>query len=358
LSGNSLFFSSATRAATRERDEPALADDTSGKTVWWTWTAPADGQLLLQAQPLCVEGDCAPAVSVFTGSALKNLNPVAIESGEAYESRVEVVKGRSYQIRVDDIYDKGHVELTLGFHSFRLLSPRFSSTYPLGADVVLQLGNVSPRLDGQITQVNYFLPNQQLLGSVAGPPFDLVWSNLPLGFHYVHALATNSAGRVVASPAVTFWVRPNNDQFAQRRVIDGVSATLTGQVTYATAEIGEPHLDGAGGHTLWWAWTPPATGLLEIDYRSGLFLRPPLGPGWIDKPFFPVGPLVGVYTGDSINALSLVASNVIWADERWWDVLSSFQFLVTAGTHYHISLDGLNGSLGEAVIELSLTPAP
>jgi hypothetical protein len=63
-----------------------------------------------------------------------------------------------------------------------------------------------------------------------------------------------------------------NDNFVDRRVIKGTTASVTGNNTNATFENFEPNDAGkSAGASLWWTWTAPATGLVTIDTIGSSF---------------------------------------------------------------------------------------
>ncbi|MBI5689808.1 MAG: PQQ-binding-like beta-propeller repeat protein [Verrucomicrobia bacterium] len=89
------------RFATRETGESAHAGNTSGGTLWWTWTAPRSGSVTLDTSA----GTIDTVVAVYTGSQVAALTAVASnddESGSLTTSRVtfRATAGTSYQIAV------------------------------------------------------------------------------------------------------------------------------------------------------------------------------------------------------------------------------------------------------------------
>ena len=141
----------------------------------------------------------------------------------------------------------------------------------------------------------------------------------PTGFHLEHQ----------------FEARPTND--AWNRASDlGVltSVSVRGTNWLASREPDEPAVGGgSAGRTVWWRWTAPASGLLEVEAR---------------------GLLVGVFTGDSLAALKAVVS----ADPPG-SVLGGMRIPVVAGTGYWIAVDrrGAAGTpqiSGAAGFELNL----
>jgi hypothetical protein len=120
---------------------------------------------------------------------------------------------------------------------------------------------------------------------------------------------------------------PANDNFANAIAITTASATTTvkGYNTNATKETGEPdHAGNPGGHSIWWKWTPQASGSVTIDTKGS----------YSDT-------TLAVYTGSALTSLTSVASN----DDINPGVVqaSTVTFSATAGTTYFIAVDGFNG---------------
>src|SRR5262249_48342802 len=85
---------------------------------------------------------------------------------------------------------------------------------------------------------------------------------------------------------------PINDNFACATVVSGSSVSVTGSNVGATKEAGEPNIVSysAGGRSVWWTWTAPASGSVRISTASSSF-----------------DTLLGVYIGSSVSALTLMA---------------------------------------------------
>jgi hypothetical protein len=129
---------------------------------------------------------------------------------------------------------------------------------------------------------------------------------------------------------------PLNDNFASAQALLGGFATVPGNTANATKEAGEPnHAGNAGGHSIWFTWTAPSTKAVTIDTINSSF-----------------NTLLAVYTGNAVNALTLVVSND--------DIAPGFQqsrvtFNATAGKIYQIAVDGYNGASGSVVLTLNQT---
>ena len=128
---------------------------------------------------------------------------------------------------------------------------------------------------------------------------------------------------------------PAHDAFAAAHTISGRIGSATASNVRATAEPGEPaHAGHPAAHSLWYRWTAPTTTSVRF-YTCG-------------SPGSDFDTVLAVYTGSSLATLREEASN----DDEWrfcgdraWVELS-----VTAGTTYHIAVDGHPGAVGTAVL--------
>lgn len=104
LSGNSGSASGTNLLGTIESGEPQAVSNESGQTVWWTWTAPANGQVSLNTHG----SNFDTLLTVYTGNAVGALQTVASNdndgsSGNTSGLLFEAVSGTSYRIAVDGI---------------------------------------------------------------------------------------------------------------------------------------------------------------------------------------------------------------------------------------------------------------
>lgn len=144
---------------------------------------------------------------------------------------------------------------------------------------------------------------------------------------------TSGIQRLYGPPGV-----PPNDNFANAVVINlgsAASISLVGHNTNATKEGGEPnHASNAGGSSVWWRWTTPSSGSVILDTRGSVY-----------------DTTLGVYTGSSVSALTLVADDddidngVVQASE--------VTFNATSGTTYHIAVDGWDRDIGGVTLNLA-----
>ncbi|HVL14238.1 MAG TPA: hypothetical protein VM529_16830, partial [Gemmata sp.] len=126
------------------------------------------------------------------------------------------------------------------------------------------------------------------------------------------------------------------DLFANATVLTGMLATDTGTNVDAGQEEGEVAPLGTAEpiNSVWWQWTAPVSGTVEVNT---------LGSG--------LDTVLGVWTGDAVNALTLVGAN-----DDFYDLQSRVVFEAVEGDTYKISVDGYQADVGEIVLTLATTP--
>lgn len=132
---------------------------------------------------------------------------------------------------------------------------------------------------------------------------------------------------------------PANNNFVDRITLSGSRISITGTNLLATKEAGEPnHAGNTGGRSVWWQWTPAASGTVVLDTLGSTF-----------------DTTLGVYTGTSVNGLTTVASN---DDIGGGNLSSRVSFQATAGTPYQIAVDGYNAQTGNINLNILGAGAP
>src|SRR5215207_6912021 len=97
---------------------------------------------------------------------------------------------------------------------------------------------------------------------------------------------------MTAAPMLQAQV-PANDLFANAWTLTGRSISTNGNSNGATKEANEPnHAGFPGGRSVWFNWVAPTNVTVRIDTAGSGF-----------------NTLLGVYTGTSASALTVVASN-------------------------------------------------
>ncbi|MBT6053884.1 MAG: S8 family serine peptidase [Planctomycetaceae bacterium] len=160
--------------------------------------------------------------------------------------------------------------------------------------------------------------------------------------YYYWASATNELGTSPLSNSDSGFYSPSrspNDAFVDRTLLVGYESTASGTNLDATEESGEPtHHGVGGGKSVWWTWTAPASGNVEINT---------VGSGF--------DTVLAIYEGSRVDDLTRLASN---DDIDYGRVLQSRLTLsVTAGQSYQIAVDGYDGDAGSLAVALTLDAA-
>jgi len=132
-------------------------------------------------------------------------------------------------------------------------------------------------------------------------------------------------------------VAPSNDNFANAVVFEGQSGSVRGLSIGASVEDGEPlaaRWDSTA--SLWWRWTAPSDGMFSFDTVGSTF-----------------DTVLGVYTGDSVAALTAVAENDDGDDGDIGNA-SAVSFEATAGTTYYIAVAGYRDAFGNVMLSWSM----
>ena len=126
-----------------------------------------------------------------------------------------------------------------------------------------------------------------------------------------------------------------NDDFSNPQIISSVPSSVTTFNACATKEPGEPnHAGDYGGHSIWFQFTPTLSGTVVVSTEGSDF-----------------DTLLAVYTGNAVDALTMIATNddIITPDIPQ----SRLSFQATAGTAYHIAVDGYGGVFGMVVLNMN-----
>ncbi|HET7445588.1 MAG TPA: hypothetical protein VFJ57_13120 [Solirubrobacterales bacterium] len=118
---------------------------------------------------------------------------------------------------------------------------------------------------------------------------------------------------------------PANDDFANRETLSGpLPIDVTRSNVEATSESGE-NLGGLApaGHSVWFEWEAPSTQWVTVGACQS------------DAPA-----LVGVFTGNAVNALTKVAEGIGSEGPNCPFAGREFTFKAQEGTHYEIAVDG------------------
>lgn len=157
--------------------------------------------------------------------------------------------------------------------------------------------------------------------------------------------------RFVVSPLVTYYVAVDgyfgdigqislslsfeqvepaaNDHYADATTVAGANVVVSGSNFMATMETNELTPTQNGGASVWWTWEAPSSERYAITTAGSDF-----------------DTILSVYEGQTLMA---------WNDDAG-EVTSFVRIKATAGTRYHISVQGYVGEMGN--IRLGIEPSP
>lgn len=327
-----------------ETDEPSATNPSIQASVWYSYAPLADGALTLEVSNSSID----TVVSVFTGSALTNLvRPSGwadIAGSSSYTSTAfNVMKDNTYYIRLASTNSsRGNSTLTHTFVAPPVVTapsaPRNVSATPALANGSLVVAWSEPISDGGLAIQSYQATAQP--GSrtcVASPPSTTctITGLTDWDAYIVSVTATNGVGPSPSASAPGI-VRPGSlhDFFATPRTITGLSNSTGTKTSFATAESGEPsHAGFTPSHSVWFNYTASASGQIDISTAGSNF-----------------DTLLAVYSGSSLNALTVVASN----DDTKTSQTSAVSFAAVAGQTYRIAVDGYGNAVGNLTLNWDL----
>lgn len=379
LTGASGVIIRTNAGATKESGEPNHADNPGGGSIWFRWTAPANGNVVFNTSSSRIGctlgvGNCRydTLLAVYKGSTLQQvsdpLNLVAKNDNETSEHISSMVSfvataGTTYQVAVDS---KGGAksDVVLSWFSGAAFNDSFANAVTISG----QSGN-----GGSVVGPNGQAWFRWVAPGSGSATFESAIFRSPQRptFHYPSTLSIHSvssqnvlsltgsdtgscqvvfADRACNRSSVTFnavgqtvyavqinrpleatgdaslsWtlsggtpIVPANDNLAAARVISGFRGAVSFDNTNATKELNEPNHGGnPGGHSVWFNWTSP--GSFHVTFLAQFS-----------------GQTIShaAYTGSTMAGLSPVAGG------------SSATFNAVQGTTYRIALDSPSTGFG------------
>lgn len=366
--------------ATFEMGEHSHAENPAAASVWWSWTPTNSFRVEIDT----LGSDFETVLAVYTGTSLTSLVEVASndDAHGVFQSRVrfDAMVGTTYQIVVDGFEGKeGTIDLNLqvappapandDFANRTMVTNFPASVVSSSAGASVELTEPShaespatASIWWSWTPTNSFQVEIDTLDS----EFDTVlavYTGTTLSTLTELVMNDDAGGgnqsrvRFGALAGTTYQIAvdgflgdeglahldlqvapppPANDDFTNRIVITGFSASIMGNNVAATPEPGEPDHNGPPAlGSVWWTWTAPGDGPVVINtFGSGF------------------DTILAVYTGTSLNTLQDVASN-----DDLGGLQSQVEFQAIAGTAYQITVEGLDANEGPIQLHITL-PLP
>ncbi|MEK6283136.1 MAG: kelch repeat-containing protein [Acidobacteriota bacterium] len=388
IAGGTGSVTGSSALASKQPGEPNHADNSGRKSLWYRWQAPGDGNVTFTTNGSSFD----TLLGVYTGSSVTGLTFIVSNDDERRSfgiltSKVafNAVSGVIYQIAVDGFSgDSGNVLLTWSLPSANndFANPQVitgSSGSVRGNNQLATKESGEPNHagnpggkslwfrwqapgSGNVTFTTNGSNFNTLLGVYTGSSVSsltLIASNNddPGGVSSsngtsklvfsavagtVYQIAVDGSFGAFGNIILSWGPTPANDNFANAQVITGSSGSAAGHNVLATKESGEPgHAENSGGNSVWYRWQAPGDGNATFATNGSNF-----------------DTLLGVYSGSSVNNLTLVGNN----DDDPGDVRTSkVAFGAVSGTVYQIAVDGYSAASDSINLNWSLsapTPTP
>ncbi|MGN6201911.1 MAG: InlB B-repeat-containing protein [Solirubrobacterales bacterium] len=377
-------ISGITKLASKQTGEPDHAGAAGGHSLWFSWKARSDGPVSVQT---CTRSGAFDTVlGVYTGSSFGGLTPVvSADDGQSRKgcratdsaAEFDAEAGTTYKIAVDGKTGVGGFQLilegaaanddfsdalTLGGQlpvDWELQSNRFATGQAGEPEHAGEAGGSSvwfkwtaPRsgtvnidtCESDFDTLLAVYTGATLAGLTPvqsndeGPGNCAPGSSLSFGAiaSTTYRIAADGKGGAQGTFELHIEQQPANDDFEDATVIPGRPGWYwPGSTLLATKQTGEPdHQGDAGGHSVWFSWTPAKSWEIELDICSAR-----------------LQPLVGVYTGSALTGLTPVATS----DEGSGECVEggrSVGFTTVPGTTYHFAIDGAGGDAGHFLLHL------
>jgi hypothetical protein len=140
LSGTNIVVTGSNKKATKQTGEPNHAGNVGGASVWWSWTAPTNGDVVITTDG----SDFDTLLGIYIGSSVSALSVVASNDDHSVldtsRVRFQAIGGTEYEIAVDGYNDPtnglstGSIQLSLSFIPEPIVRPandNFTNAIPL-----------------------------------------------------------------------------------------------------------------------------------------------------------------------------------------------------------------------------------
>ena len=350
--------------ATRETGEPSHVGKAGGKSVWYSWTATADGIATFSTRGSSFD----TLLAVYTGTIVSNLTAVAGDEdrGGFFTSQISfnAKAGTNYLLAIDG-FAGGSGDIVLNWSLDptsvpfpRILSQPLSQAVFAGQNATFSVSVSSPTTN----TYQWYHACRQIAGATN---VSLTISNVQerdVGEYTV--LVVNASPQTARSVPAYLEISPIAQTLSEDKLADILSGgplpkpsgprplnasfpsvaagSLGTQILNnynATTEQAEPiHSDVVGGASRWYKLTAADTGVFLIDTIGS-----------------DIDTLLAVYTGTNIFTLNRIASDNNSAPDR---IRSLVRFAGTNGADYLIAVDGVNGAQGNILLNWILGNTP
>lgn len=329
VTGSSLRLQGNLGCASAQPGEPAHGGVVATRSVWFRWTAPITGSVLIY--------NLTTRLVVYQGSALVSLQTVPLEFSEPTRPIFQATAGQTYLLAVDT------TDLSIppwanspGFSRFEpfdlsLVQPGIQLAGPqksvFAANETIELVFEPVDENAPIKALTVKI-NGTLQATLTNSPFRFAYTPRTNGILLLEASAETDAGLTLHLLPTRLTFRPLNDNLADAHEVPSLALNLsfpfstagaTDEPTEPLHQIPSGPAFPPGSSSVWWKWTPAYSANVRIN--SG------------DSPLF-------IYRGDSPAQLTTVAYSRPneWRVYAWGGVMvGGTSFQAEAGTTYWLA---------------------
>ena len=326
--------SGTNNGATEESGEPWHGGSVSSSSVWFRFTAPADGFLTANT----LGSDFDTVLAIYSGSSVMDLVALASNDntvGSTSEIKdVRLTAGVSYSIVISGVFgETGTYSLNWSFlelndttsPAIEVASPSNGAIFFEGVSVAASYSCTDDVLGSGIATCSGNVLSGEFLDTAVSGQYSFTVSGV------------DNAGNSNTKTVNYSVVAQTNDNLADALPLME-SGSIVASNDGATTEAGEPdHAGTQGGASIWFAWTAPQDGSLSIDTYFSDF-----------------DTTLAVYTGSDFASLIEIASN----DNSLGSQSEIEDMPVIQGITYYIAVDGSNGAFGQIDLDWSLFIGP
>lgn len=292
------------------------------RSLWWRWAPRYAGR----ARVWLPGADPAQSIWLRRGGSATNLGTASLlllNSGTLQQQFIPV-SADPQQTLWFNVAGRSPAGAAPVEFSFELMTLAFDPAPPLelrlGEPVTVRWKAADSSL--ALTEIALFA-GETLLAQGNPLTGEIPWTPTKGGILRVSLRGLDADGNRHESFAERVVIPPANDQFAGAEILPGglTSLTFTNHSANLSREPDEPaHAGIYANASLWWSWTPEASGLAQFQVSAPDFFQLQLA----------------AYTGDTLTNLTAVASN---ANPRG-PLRDRVIFPVTAGQTYRLVVDG------------------
>lgn len=380
IAGASGSVEGVNTEATKEPGEPAHGDDPGGHSVWYSWTSPLTGAVLMETCGSSFD----TLLGAYRGNAVTALTRLASNDDSCDEgSRVifQAVAGEEYRIAVDG-FQGASGGFTLrwqasvpppndAFATAEQLSGASGRTTGTTIGATREAGEPAHHEEAAANSIwfSWTAPSSATaIFSTCGSSFDTILAaytgdavdrltvravnddtsacgdgtdnrslvSFAAAAGTTYRLAVVGFDEAAGDVTLSWSLRtpPRNDAFTRARAIAGMRGRVAASTLGATRQTGESLHGGPGGASVWFRWRAPRTMRVEFSTCGARF-----------------DTLLAVYRGTRLGSLRALAR-----DDDGCNPGSRAAANVVRGTVYRIAVDGFGGASGNFALAWRAAP--